>query len=365
VHPEDPSDQEIIASVSDDLPVGIWVARAPGGEFVWANPTFAEIMGMPARSDVAVGGYSEPYGIFDRAGKPYDEQRLPFVRALGERSTVVVDDLVIHRGDGRRVNVRAHARPVFRGDRITHVVIAFFDISREVAAQRERDDFISAASHELKTPIGALQLKAQSVLLRLDQGVTVGGGEVLEWAQQVERQARRLARLSETLLDVSRIRAGRIVLERQPVDLAELVRQVGARLADDLGGACQEIVIDAPERLPGEGDPVRLDQVLTNLLGNAAKYGRGKPIEVTLRGDGRRARCAVRDHGLGIAPADQARVLEPFTRAVSPASYGGLGLGLWIVREIVARMAGTLEVESAPDRGTTVTVEIPWGEPGA
>src|SRR4051812_45254428 len=133
---EVPSDNDIIHSLADDLPVGLWVARAPGGELVYANHMFAEIMGQCGREDQRTGAFSEPYGIFTRDGKPYPEHRLPFVRALHERRVVVVDDITIRRPDGTRVNVRAFARPVMRGDAITHVVIAFFDITREAEAEK-------------------------------------------------------------------------------------------------------------------------------------------------------------------------------------------------------------------------------------
>src|SRR3954466_13966592 len=98
-----PTDPEIIHGLADDLPVGVWVARAPGGELVYANARFAEIMAQAGREDVAVGGYSEPYGIFGRDGLSYPESRMPSVRALLERELVVADDIVIHRGNGVRV----------------------------------------------------------------------------------------------------------------------------------------------------------------------------------------------------------------------------------------------------------------------
>src|SRR5262245_36424255 len=130
-----PSDVDIIATCADQLPVGVWVARAPGGEFVYANPAFVEIMGMAGRTDVAVGGWSEPYRIHTRSGTLYPESRLPFVRALEERQVVMVDDIVIHRADGCKVFIRAYARPIFDDvSTVTHVVIAFIDITREVTA---------------------------------------------------------------------------------------------------------------------------------------------------------------------------------------------------------------------------------------
>src|SRR5688500_8643344 len=135
----DPPNLEVAAAVADDLPVGVWVARAPSGEFLYANRRFHEIMGMSARDDVAAGEYAQPYGIRDRDGNPYPEEKMPFVRALVARTTVVVDDSVIHRTDGAKVNIRAFARPVTdAAGAITHVIIAFIDITREVAAETAR-----------------------------------------------------------------------------------------------------------------------------------------------------------------------------------------------------------------------------------
>ncbi len=131
-------------------------------------------------------------------------------------------------------------------------------------------------------------------------------------------------------------------------------------MADDLAGNCPSATVHAPASLLGTGDPLRLDQVLTNLLSNTAKYGEGRPIEVTLTHADSRARLSVRDQGLGIAPQDHLRILTPFERAVSPSSYGGLGLGLWIVQEIVARMDGRIELDSRPGVGATITIEVPW-----
>lgn len=128
---------ENIAGILDVLPAGVWVARVPDGGLVYANAAFEEILGMRAQPESRVGAYSSAYGIYDQSGNVYPEARLPFSRAVAERATVVVDDIVIHRSDGRRVNIRAMGKPVF-GDagQVLEVVIAFFDITSEVSAQR-------------------------------------------------------------------------------------------------------------------------------------------------------------------------------------------------------------------------------------
>jgi PAS domain S-box-containing protein len=157
-----PEELALIASIADDLAAGIWVATVPDGRFVYANRAFDEIMGMGPVPEAGVGGYSEPYGIYTREGRLYPEDRLPFVQAREQRTTVVVDDLVIHRRDGRRVYVRASAKPMFAADgSMTHVVIAFFDITREALAERAR----ASAEDRLQRVLG----NAAIVLFTFDE----------------------------------------------------------------------------------------------------------------------------------------------------------------------------------------------------
>ncbi len=161
-----PEELSLIASIADGLPCGVWVAAAPDGSFVYANEAFEEIMGMGAVSDVGVGEYTGPYGIYGRDGLLYPESRLPFVRALQERTTVVVDDLVIHRRDGRRVYVRAVGKPLLdTAGVITHVAIAFFDITREAEAQIAR----SRAEERLRSVVSG----APIVLFALDRDAII------------------------------------------------------------------------------------------------------------------------------------------------------------------------------------------------
>jgi two-component system, cell cycle sensor histidine kinase and response regulator CckA len=160
-----PEELALIASIADDLAPGIWVATVPEGRFAYANRAFEEIMGTGGL-DVAAGQYAEPYGIYDRDGVLYREDRLPFARAVQTKSTVIVDDLVIHRRDGRRVYVRAQGKPMFDADKnMTHVAVAFFDITREVEAQRARD----AAELRLRRAVAS----APIVLWAMDRDGTI------------------------------------------------------------------------------------------------------------------------------------------------------------------------------------------------
>lgn len=358
---EGTSTKDLVASIADDLPVGIWAARAPSGEFIYANHTFAEIMGMAARADVAAGQYAEPYGIYDRQGALYPEEQMPFMRALRERRTVTVDDIVIHRGDGKRVNIRAQARPIFSDDdQITHIVIAFIDISREVVAERVRDNFLSIASHELRTPIATLQLKVQSMLHRCRSEGDALAQRMTDWLAVCERQVRRLAGLSDQLLDISRIQAGRFELDLEELDLVALLRSSIALFSDLARQEGTDLELHGVPSLIGRFDAHRIEHIVSNLLSNALKYGRGRPVLVTVTAADDRARIEVRDQGIGIAPEDHQRVFQPFERAVSPRSYGGLGLGLWIAHQSASKIGGSIRIESAPEHGATFLVELPW-----
>ncbi|MBI5549831.1 MAG: HAMP domain-containing histidine kinase [Deltaproteobacteria bacterium] len=216
-----------------------------------------------------------------------------------------------------------------------------------------RDGFLSVAGHELKTPLTAHQLQMR-VLLREAQAEPVA-----ERVAKVDRQCKRLATLVDELLDVSRITAGRLRLEREELDLAVLVRESVTGLADDLGRADCEVCIVAHAPVVGCWDRLRVEQVVTNLLTNAMKYGCGKPIHITVTGTQGSARLEVRDRGIGIAPEDQARIFARFERAVSSRHFGGLGLGLWIARQVVEAHGGVIFVSSRTGEGATFTVELP------
>lgn len=233
---------------------------------------------------------------------------------------------------------------------------------RETAdALRARDEFISIASHELRTPLSALQLQLDMLMHppRRDPEATVSYDELRQKLAVAERQVDRMSRLIDEFLDVSRITGGRLRLEREETDLAAIVRDVVERLAAHAARARCTVELVAPRALQGTWDRLRLDQVVTNLLTNAFKFGAGKPIEITLEDAGPLARLTVTDHGIGIAPDDIERIFRRFEQAVSTRTYAGLGLGLYIVHGIVEAHGGTIRVESEPNVGSTFTVELP------
>jgi signal transduction histidine kinase len=225
-------------------------------------------------------------------------------------------------------------------------------------AVRVREDFLSVAGHELRTPLSALVLQTELML-------AAAGDAALARARSepILRTVRRLSKLADELLEVSRLRAGRLQIDPERVELTSLVRDVATCTAQSATPPPSELRIEAPQRIEGHWDPLRLEQIVTNLVANACKYGRGKPVDVRVAVSEGAAHLSVRDQGIGISPADQARIFERFSRAVAPGSFSGLGLGLWIVREIVRAHGGQISVRSERGQGAEFIVVLPLEPP--
>jgi PAS domain S-box-containing protein len=362
---------EIVSSVADDLPVGVWVARAPNGEFLYANKAFAEIMGMGAREDVGRGEYAGPYGIHARTGELYPEEKMPFVRALHERRTVVVDDIVIHRHDGGRVHIRAQARPMFDdAGQITHVVIAFIDISREAQAeearalseqrlgQMQRMDSVGTLAggiaHDFNNLLAAVKMMA-AVLRRNENDTTK-----LAYLEQIDQVTDSAAQLTRALLGFARRGkhlASRVSVHDVALGVASLMRRALDRrieVVTDLRASTGDV----------DGDFSQVEQVLMNLVVNARdamnnlENGGGKLVIAT-RDEGSNVVLEVTDSGSGIDANVRDRMFEPYVTTKKGGEGGGTGLGLATVWGIVENHGGRIEALDAATRGTTMRVTFP------
>lgn len=306
-------------------------------------------------------------------GTPYPMSECPIDRALPTRNQEQGEDVFI-RKDGTFYPVAFTASPLIEDGRAVGTVVEMRETTEEKRREREREElladlrdavhareeFLSVASHELKTPLTSLRLKidmADRALRRIPDAAL--SNSLLEVMDGARKQAVRLSALVESLLDVSRIQAGKLTLEVEEFDLTALAGDVVQRFEEHARRMRSPLRLVSPGPVVGVWDRIRVEQVITNLLDNALKYGAGRPVELKVEDRGETVLIRVVDHGIGIEPEHLARIFERFERAVSQRHYGGLGLGLYISRQIVAALGGDLSAESAPGVHTAFTVTLP------
>jgi signal transduction histidine kinase len=273
-------------------------------------------------------------------------------------------------------------RQVLMGLLVLHEDLAHLDRQRTLAEERlrsigeererlledrrqavaARDKFLAVAAHELRTPLATLALLVDHLIATLAPGRPDAAGEPQSRREQLSllhRQVERLTALVGQMLDVSRITGGRLEVAPAPVDLRDLAREVLDCFNLEVRRRQVSVTLDAPEPVNGTWDGARIEQVMTNLISNALKYGAGRPIEVSVRAEPPRAVVVVRDHGLGIPEDEQHTIFGPFSRAATAKHYSGLGLGLWIAQQIVQASGGIISVQSRQGNGSTFRVELP------
>ena len=239
-------------------------------------------------------------------------------------------------------------------------------LRREVAERRRaeeaRDEFLSVAAHELKTPLTSLRGFAQLLSMQMEDGQAPDPRRLSTALDAIERQSEKLSVLVSQLLDVSRLQAGRLVLERKRTDVTALARHVLEAAAPRTKG--HALHLHAPRAVTGHVDPIRLEQVITNLVDNAIKYSpAGGSIGVRVARSGATIRIAVTDKGIGIPPEHLDKIFDRFHQAHQERRLGGMGLGLYISREIVELHGGTLVCEESGEAGTRMAVTVPRGAP--
>ena len=319
---------ELVADISQTL-------RASLEQAFLAQEQPAMVRELPATSYVIVplvvrqgviGGLSF---VWAESGRHYTADDLDLAQELAHRAALAIDNARLYQQAQEAVQVR--------------------------------EEFLSIASHELKTPITSLQLQMQLLLMHTRRGTLghIPADRLTKILETGEQQIKRLATLVNDLLDVSRISAQGLELRREKTDLAQIVAVVVERFAPEAAAQRSPLQLQALTPVLGDWDPNRLEQVVVNLLSNAIKYGNGCPIEVSVTATPTTARLVVRDQGIGIPPDRLPHIFDRFERAVADMTYSGIGLGLYITRQIVESHGGRIHVESAPDQGSTFTVELP------
>jgi PAS domain S-box-containing protein len=314
------------------------------------NPRFFVAVPLISRGRV-LGGLQ--YIRSDPARPDFSPEDLALIEEISRRTSIFVDNASLYQ-DAELARHRAEAIAITLAEHVERLSAVEAQLT---SAVRLRDDFLSVASHELKTPLTTLRLQVDA-LRRHGMGSELPDEIRRHSVARIHFQLGRLERLVEELLDVSRIQAGHLELRPEVMDLADLAVEVVSvfqqhpAYADRIHLRCEGGVV-------GRWDRARLDQILTNLVSNALKYGRDLPVDVTIQAEDEAALVRVSDRGIGIPQAELKRVFERFERAAPPEHYGGLGLGLWIVREIIEAMGGTITVESRVDVGSTFTARLP------
>lgn len=231
------------------------------------------------------------------------------------------------------------------------------------SALRMRDDFMSLVAHELRTPLSALSIDIQVRQKHLEKGNTsmFGPEQLSGMFAKYRRQSQSMTRLIEDMLDVSRIRNGKLSIRPSTTDLSRLLDRLVGDFPRQESDSTISLVIEPG--VTGHWDEFRIEQVVINLLSNALRYGSGKPVEVSLQSTPEAAIISVRDWGIGIAPDAQQRIFEQFVREASPAAHTGLGLGLYITKQLVEAHEGTIKVDSRLGEGSVFTVVLPLSPP--
>jgi signal transduction histidine kinase len=312
-----------VASLFESIPEPLIVGGAQDAEHLdlMREMRIRSLVAVPVTARGQIFGTMT---LASRDDRHYGDADLEMVSQLGLRTGMAIDNARLYRQAVQAVNIR--------------------------------DEFLSIAGHELRTPLTPILLESQ-ILSRLAQVPDID--KVRLRADKLWRNAERMGKLIDELLDVSRISDGRLRLFLQECELRDVVEDVIARTADEAARADTEIRLELGDPAPGLWDRTRIEQVTSNLIGNALKYGNGQPVDVFAGSRGERAVLVVRDRGIGISPEDQQRIFQRFERAVSSRHFGGLGLGLWIVRQIVDAHGGSIEVESRPGKGAAFSVALP------
>ncbi len=370
---------EELALVADHLPVAIWMGRVPSGEVVYTNAAFREVLGIEPPEGAARGAFVEPYGVHTTSGAPYPEERMPFERCIAARATVVIDDLVIHRHDGRKVPLRVFAKPLFDANGVmTHVLEAFTDITREADAEYARAEgerrlaraqrleaigqLVAGIAHDFNNLLTVTKLSAATLRSREADPTKI------ETIEQIDEVADSAIELIKRLIGFARRErqiAAAVSPEKAVATVLEMARRTfdpGITLRAELGAGDAAVL----------GDLSQLEQMIMNLVINARDaVGNGGEVvvrtsthdvaagELTGVNPGSYVVIEVCDTGTGVDPSIRDRIFEPYFTTKTQGAVKGTGLGLSTVHAIVDTHHGIIDVDDNSPRGTVMRVLLP------
>ncbi len=344
-------ERDELQHIVNELPEGVVVMRLDGP--VIRNRVADELLGRPFTGDFEAA--HTDYRPRRPDGRPYETRDFPINRALAGES-VRGEEMLFHNPTrDEDLNILVSAAPVRRDGEIVAGVSVFQDITELRAFERQRTEFFSMASHEIRTPVTAILLQLDLALKQISRGDSSNTEEMLRKAKQ---RTKALTALINDLLDVSRLDVGKFALELEDLDLAEVVRRTVEDYPADDNHPIR--IIRGGASLPIQGDARRIVEVIENLLNNAVKYSpQGGAVTVEVGRERESAVFRVRDEGLGVPEAERGQIFERFFRTSVAKAYGGVGLGLYISKEIVNRMGGEIGLESSDAKGSVFRVSLP------
>lgn len=378
MHAETEANRALLQLILDELPSSVYLVRGPDARLVLANRAATNVWGASWPQGQPFTTFLEEHGIqvVGVDGRLLQPSQLATLRAVQSGVDVHQHQETIRHADGTALPVLVNAVALdtqhttqqaleIIGDvapATSAAIVVHQDVTALKEAERLKDEFIALAAHELRTPVAILKGFAQTLLIQTARGK---GPALADWQteglQGIDQATIRLVELTEDLLDVTRLQAGRLTLQVEPKDLIPLVQ----RLVKRIQMTTERHQISLTATLPYlvvSIDPRRIEQVLSNLLINAIKYSpAGGSIEVVIQQQRQMAILSIKDHGIGIPAHQQARIFNRFTRAENVEAYGigGTGLGLYLCRELVERHGGHIWFESLEDQGSTFFVELP------
>lgn len=349
--------EAILGQIAD----GVVIADADGA-IVFVNEAACRIY-TTNMVGLTVEAYSDDFELFTLNGQPFPPDETALARAVRGGETVLVPGIRVRRADGSEVVVHTSAAPLLGEDGASlGAVVTVRDMTAEYEMARQKDDFLSAAAHDLKTPLTTIKGHAQ--LLQKRAELAPEGEKLVQGLQRIDGVATRMTALINELLDVNRVQMGKpLDLVLKPVELVALARQMVAD-AQHAHERHQIVLAGSETAIHGQWDLYRVERVLGNLLSNALAYSpRGGAVTVTVdRERDEWAILQVSDQGLGIPAADLPHIFERFHRGGNVAGrIAGSGIGLAAVRQIVEQHGGTISVESREGEGSTFTVRLPLG----
>ena len=344
------AERDELQQIVNEMPEGVIVMRRNGA--VMSNRTAEELFGHPIMATDDPDDYAPRHAD----GRPYVGRESPIMRALDSGESVNGEEIIVRNPTrGVDLNILASAAPVRRDGEIVAAVSVFQDITELRAFERQRSEFFSMASHEIRTPVTAIQLQLDLALRQMSRGDSSRTEELIMKARQ---RTKALTALINDLLDVSRPDAGKFAHDLHDVDLVEIVQKAAGEYPTDPEHPI--LVVAAAKPLTVRADTRRVVEVIENLVNNAVKYSpeRGTvTVEISTENDD--AVVRVRDQGLGVPEAERGQIFERFFRTSVAKPYGGVGLGLYISKEIMTRLGGTITLESSSPRGSTFRVSLP------